>query len=87
MLDPAFLDAVRVQGISILPVPAASSASLGCNILSLGDRRIVAGADDAVVEETLRAAGYDLRMVDVSQFAACGGGVHCLTQPIHRQPI
>lgn len=84
LLEPVFLDAIRAQGISILPVPANSAASLGCNILSLGNRRIVASANDRVVEETLKAAGYDLRIVDVSQFAACGGGIHCLTQPINR---
>lgn len=84
ILDPDFVSAVRSRGISILPAPAQSSASLGCNILSLGDRRIVASSNDLAIKDTLVAAGYDVLPVDVSQFAACGGGVHCLTQPIRR---
>lgn len=84
LLDPKFVSAVEAQGISILPVPATSSASLGCNVLSLGHRRIVANAADLAVTDALDDAGYDVLTVDISQFTACGGGVHCLTQPIRR---
>lgn len=86
LLDTGFAEAVRARGISILPVPTASSASLGCNVLSLGDRRIVASAGDPAVADALRSAGYQVMSVDVSQFTACGGGIHCLTQPIRRVP-
>ncbi|MDX3909031.1 MAG: arginine deiminase family protein [Sphingobium sp.] len=84
LLDPAFLDAVRAHGIRILPAPAQSAFKLGCNILALGDRRIIASAQDDIVAEILRVAGYRVRTADISQFAACGGGVHCLTQPVRR---
>jgi arginine deiminase len=84
LLDPGFVDALRAHGIRILPVPAASATALGCNVLSLGERRIIASAHDDAVASTLSAAGYRVDIVDISQFAACGGGVHCLTQPVRR---
>jgi len=86
LLDPEFVRKVIDRGIKILPVPARSAATLGCNILSLGERRIIASAGDAVVLDSLKSAGYAVETVDVSQFASCGGGIHCLTQPIRRVP-
>jgi arginine deiminase len=84
LLDPAFVRAVNDRGIAILPVPAASSATLGCNILALGDRCILASSGDPFVGRALREASYRVETVDISQFAACGGGIHCLTQPLRR---
>ncbi len=86
LLDPAFVRAVEDRGISILPMPASLAASLGCNILSLGQRRILTSASDAIVTSMLRQAGYAVEAIEISQFAACGGGIHCLTQPLRRVP-
>ncbi len=83
LLDPGFLAAVRARGVSIIAVPDSAASTLDCNILSLGDRHIVARTD-GIVAPILRAADYDVTEVDISQFAACGGGIHCLTQPLRR---
>ncbi len=84
LLDPTFVQAVRACGITILPAPASEAGKLGCNILSLGGRHIIASSQ--VIATILRAAGYIVDLIDISQFAACGGGVHCLTQPLRRLP-
>lgn len=84
LLDPAFIEAVYDQGISLLPMPSAMAASLGCNVLSLGHKRVVVSATDEIVAATLRAAGYGVHEMEIGQFAACGGGIHCLTQPLRR---
>jgi arginine deiminase len=84
LLDPAFVRAVGRHGISILPAPASAAARLGCNILSLGERCIIASDADVAVTEMLRKASYQVEVLDVSEFAACGGGIHCLTQPLRR---
>ena len=83
LLDPDFLAAVEARGISIISLPDSVASTLDCNILSLGDRRVVARMD-GVVAPILRGAGYEVSEVDISQFAACGGGIHCLTQPLRR---
>lgn len=84
LLDDDFMQALAARGISVLPMPASLASSLGCNILALGRGHILADAADAVVASTLTDAGYRVHQVDVSQFAACGGGIHCLTQPLRR---
>ncbi|MFC4595596.1 dimethylarginine dimethylaminohydrolase family protein [Sphingobium tyrosinilyticum] len=86
LLDPAFVKALGKHGIRIIAMPSKLSSSLGCNILSLGSRHILASASDAIVATTLREADYSVEQVDISQFAACGGGIHCLTQPLRRVP-
>lgn len=86
LLDPQFLRQVKAHGITILPVPARSSATLACNVLSLGHRRVITSTGDSDVGLALQSAGYEVLQVDISQFAACGGGIHCLTQPIRREP-
>lgn len=84
LLNPRFVRAVEARGISILPMPASLAASLGCNILSFGRRRVLTSASDIVVASVLSEAGYSVEAIDISEFAACGGGIHCLTQPLRR---
>jgi N-dimethylarginine dimethylaminohydrolase len=84
LLDADFRRALTMHGISVLPMPSSLVSTLGCNILALGEKRILAAATDDVVASTLGEAGYIVQRLDISQFAACGGGIHCLTQPLRR---
>ncbi len=84
LLDRDSVQALGRHGISILPMPATMAASLGCNILSLGARRILVSDDDGPLAPALRGEGYNVEAIDITQFAACGGGIHCLTQPLCR---
>lgn len=83
-LDPVFLAAVARQGIRLLPVSEQESRELGCNVLSIDGRHIVIRAGQARIAALLRAAGFVPIAVDIGQFAACGGGIHCLTMPLAR---
>jgi N-dimethylarginine dimethylaminohydrolase len=38
------------------------------------------------MNERLRALGYTVYDPDMSQFTLAGGGVHCLAQPLRRDP-
>lgn len=85
LLDRDFVTQVEAQGIRILPVSPQMAATLGCNILSLGERHIIASEGSTEVITLLRDAGYRVTEVDVSEFTACGGGIHCLTMPLCRK--
>lgn len=85
-LDPRFVAMVRELGIHIVPVKVDEIASLGCNILSLGRRRILSSGSAPRVDEALRLLGYEVFTVPLTQFTQCGGGVHCLTMPLSRMP-
>lgn len=86
VLDDAFLLAMESDGLEILPVSYKEVRRLGCNIVSLGDGRVLTSVDNDGVNAQLTARGYDLLSLDVSQFTRCGGGLHCLTMPLERSP-
>lgn len=86
VLGDGFLAALEERGITLLPVSYKEGRRLGCNILSLDGRTIVSAAGHPRIEQQLRRAGFDVETVDISQFSACGGGIHCLTMPIARTP-
>jgi N-dimethylarginine dimethylaminohydrolase len=87
VLSDEFLATLAARGIETIPVTYKEARSLGCNILSLGGRRLIAGADHARVIDILKSRGYDVETLALDQFTRCGGGVHCLTMPLARTPL
>lgn len=83
-LEPAFVQMLDELGIDLLAVTPEEVAVLGCNILSLGDRRIVSTGSAPRVDRLLRREGFDVFPVPLGEFTQCGGGVHCLTMPLRR---
>lgn len=86
VLDAAFLEAVAALGIAMLPVTPAEARGLGCNLLALGDRRVVTAGSCSRIDAALAGRGYRAIAVDLSEFTMCGGGAHCLTMPLARDP-
>lgn len=84
VLSDQFLGEIAARGIETIAVSYKESRALGCNILALGDRRVLASADNGRVNALLRARGYAVETVEIDQFTRCGGGVHCLTMPLAR---
>lgn len=87
VLDDAFMAEMERGGMDILPVSYKEARRLGCNVVSLGDRRVLTSVDNEGVNAQLAARGYDLLPVDISQFTRCGGGIHCLTMPLARASV
>lgn len=85
-LDPAFIGQVKALGIELLPVTPFEVQRLGTNLLALGERRILSSADNVRVNRELTGLGYRIIPVEIDQFTRCGGGVHCLTMPLARDP-
>jgi N-dimethylarginine dimethylaminohydrolase len=52
---------------------------LGCNVLSLGNLRVVSAATGRELNAALRAEGLAVLDPELSLFTAGGGGPHCLT--------
>lgn len=87
VLDDAFMTRMEAEGIEIMPVSYKQARKLGCNVVSLGDDRVLTSVDNEAVNLQLRGRGYDLIPLDVSQFTRCGGGIHCLTMPLTRETV
>jgi len=85
-LPAAFRARLAMLGIRVIPATPNEVARLGANLLSLGEGRIVAPADNRRLNAILGGCGFDVIAVDLDQFTRCGGGVHCLTMPLARAP-
>jgi N-dimethylarginine dimethylaminohydrolase len=84
-LPKEFLCALEARGIRVLPALPDECRKLGCNILSVDGRTILVAKGQERVQGMLAASGFRSVPVDISEFAACGGGLHCLTMPLARQ--
>ncbi|HEY8611775.1 MAG TPA: arginine deiminase family protein [Roseomonas sp.] len=84
VLDPAFLQWLKARGIRWIPVPYRDAMQLGCNILALGNGRVVSAHESTGLNAALRAEGLEVLDPALSLFTAGGGGPHCLTCPLRR---
>jgi N-dimethylarginine dimethylaminohydrolase len=83
-LDPAFLAWLTQRRIRILPVSYGDAMRLGCNVLALGQDRVISARHGKAVNAALRAEGIAVLDPELSLFTAGGGGPHCLTCPLQR---
>jgi N-dimethylarginine dimethylaminohydrolase len=84
--DPDVVDWLRSTRIEIVPVGVRETLGLGCNVVALGGDRVLSSAFAAELNAKLRAMGLEVYDPDLSQFQLAGGGVHCLCQPLARDP-
>jgi N-dimethylarginine dimethylaminohydrolase len=84
--DPDVVAWLRSSGIEIVEAGFRETMALGCNLVALGDDRVLSSAVAADLNARLRALGMEVYDPDLSQFQLAGGGVHCLCQPLARDP-
>ncbi len=85
VLDPGFIDWLTGHGIRVLPVTYAEAMRLGCNILALGEERVISARESTRLNAALRAEGLTVLDPALSLFTLGGGGPHCLTCPLLRE--
>jgi N-dimethylarginine dimethylaminohydrolase len=83
-LEPEIVDWLGAKRIEIVPVTFRDTMGLGCNVMSLGNDRVLSMAQSSELNERLRALGFTVYDPDMSQFQLAGGGVHCMAQPLRR---
>ena len=84
--EPETVDWLRGKGIEIVPVSFADTMALGCNVVALGNDRVLSVASSKDLNAKLRALGFTVYDPDMSQYLLAGGGVHCMCQPLRRDP-
>ncbi len=84
VLEEPLLTRLAQLGVDLMPVSYKEARRLGCNLLSLGDKRVVTAGTCSRLDAELAVRGYRAIAVDLSEFTLCGGGVHCLTMPLRR---
>jgi N-dimethylarginine dimethylaminohydrolase len=82
--DPAVVSWLRSKRIEIVEVGVRETMALGCNVVALGNDRVLSSAVATDLNAKLRALGMEVYDPDLSQFQLAGGGVHCLCQALAR---
>ena len=77
---------LRAKKIELIPVSYRDTMKLGCNVVALGDDRVLSTAESKDLNAKLRALGFTVYDPDVSMFTMGGGGVHCMCQALRRDP-
>lgn len=85
--DDAIVDWLRAKKIEIVPVSYRDTMALGCNVMALGDDKVISTAQSKDLNARLRALGFTVYDTDVSMFTLGGGGVHCMAQALCRDPV
>jgi N-dimethylarginine dimethylaminohydrolase len=82
--EPDIVEWVKAKGIEIVPVGFQDTMNLGCNVVALGNERVLSTAASKDLNQRLRALGFTVYDPDMTMFTQQGGGVHCMAQPLRR---
>ena len=83
--EPAVVDWLKGMGHEIIDVPFGDTMALGCNFMSLGRDRVIAPTSSQSLIANLRARGFEVAAIDMSEISKTGGGIHCMAQSLRRQ--
>ncbi len=86
-LSEDYLAWLKQKKIDVIPVSYGEAMRLGCNPLSLGDRRVISSATCRELNQRLRAAGIRVYDPDISVFTGGGGGPRCMSMALRREPL
>lgn len=83
--EPAIVDWLKAKGHEIIDVPFRDTMDLGCNLMSLGNGKVIAPSSSKTLIEKLNARGFEVAAVDTAEISKTGGGIHCMAQALRRQ--
>jgi N-dimethylarginine dimethylaminohydrolase len=79
------VELLKSRGFKLIEIDYAERDSLACNVLALGEKRLLAIEENRRTNERLRQAGFDVRTFPGSELCINGsGGPTCLTRPLLR---
>lgn len=85
VVPDALLTWLKSKNIDIIDIPYKEAMELGCNIVSLGDERVLIPEDSLTLKEQCKARGLTVFDPDISMITKGGGGVHCMCQALKRE--
>lgn len=84
-VDPEILSWLKSKQIEIISVPFQETLDLGCNVVALGNDRILLPSHSNTLKQKALAHGLTVFDPDVSMITPGGGGVHCMCQSLRRE--
>ena len=79
------VELLRSRGYKFIEIDPLERDTLACNVLSLGNKRLLALEENPKTNTRMHAAGFDVRTFPGSELCINGsGGPTCLTRPLAR---
>jgi len=79
------VELLKLRSYRFIEIDPSERETLACNVLALGNKRLLALEENAKTNAKLRAAGFDVRTFPGSELCINGGGgPTCLTRPLLR---
>ena len=79
------VELLESRGFNFIEIDPSERDTLACNVLALGNNRLLAIAENEKTNSRLRRAGFDVRTFPGSELCINGsGGPTCLTRPLLR---
>ena len=82
--DPAIVTWLKDKGHEIIDVPFQDTMALGCNMMSLGEGKVIAPESSRTLIDQLKARGFEVAAVQTDEISKTGGGIHCMAQALRR---
>jgi N-dimethylarginine dimethylaminohydrolase len=80
------VELLKSRGFNLIEIDYSERGTLACNVLSLGNKRLLAIEENRKTNTRLREAGFDVRTSPASEICINGsGGPTCLTRPLLRE--
>ena len=79
------VELLKSRGFNFVEIDSSERDTLACNVLALGNKRLLAVEENRRTNARLRDAGFDVRTFPGSELCVNGGGgPTCLTRPLLR---
>jgi N-dimethylarginine dimethylaminohydrolase len=79
------VELLEARGYGFVEIESSERETLACNVLSLGDNRLLALEENRNTNQKLRQAGFDVQTFPGAELCINGGGgPTCLTRPLLR---
>jgi len=79
------VELLKQRGFQFIEIDYSERETLACNVLALGEKRLLAIAENHKTNDRLRRAGFDVRTFPGTELCINGGGgPTCLTRPLLR---
>jgi N-dimethylarginine dimethylaminohydrolase len=78
---------LRELGFELLGVPVEDAFTLGVNVISLGDDRVISARHSEELNARMRSRGLQVEEAELEMFTLGGGGAHCLAQALRRDRV
>ena len=80
------VELLRARGFRLIEIEYSERDSMACNVLALGQKRLIAIEENGKTNQQLRDAGFEVRTFPGSEICINGGGgPTCLTRPLLRK--